>query len=337
MNKKLLTAVIGAALAAGPMVASAAPTVYGKLNIGVANIDNGNDTDGDTFAVTDNASRLGVKGDEDLGGGLKAIYNVETTILPTGSTFAGSMRDAFAGLQSANLGSVRLGQFNSVYKSLSTGLEVFADTTGDFTTLGMNGESREANQISYGSPNFNGFEIGVGSSRGETGTTGESNPMMVALTYKAGPLYLGVGMKDQDNTGTTGLDDSTKFVGSYAMGAFSIWAVAETQSVRGTKSSTNQEIDTTHVGASYKMGNNTFAATYTQADSSEANYDATATAVGVIHALSKTTAIKGIYTKVDNDTLATRSGSMVGTITSLAATTAGKNPSALEVQLSISF
>ena len=338
MNKKLLMAAVASALVAGPMLsAHAAPTVYGKLNLGGASVDNGNTSDSSTLAVTDNASRLGVKGNEDLGGGLKAIYTFETTIDGDNGGFGGA-RDVFAGLQ-GDWGSVRLGQFNSVYKGLSTGLEVFGDTTGDFTTYGLNGESREPNQISYSSPNMSGFQIGIASSRGETGLSTESNPMMIAATYNAGPLYLGIGMKDSDlaSTATSGLDDSMKLAGRFNMDAFSIWAVMETQSVKGTKSSTNQEIDTTHLGVSYKMANNPFALTYTDADSSEADYDATSLALGVIHALSKNTAIKGVYTTVDNDRLASRSGSILSSVSGITATAADKDPSAFEVQLSVSF
>lgn len=336
MNKKLLMAAVASALVAGPMLsAQAAPTVYGKLNLGVASVDNGNTSDSSALAVTDNASRLGVKGDEDLGGGLKAIYTFETTIDGDNGGFGGA-RDVFAGLQ-GDWGSVRLGQFNSVYKSLSTGLEVFGDTTGDFTTYGLNGESREANQISYSSPNMSGFQIGIASSRGESGLTTEENPMMIAATYTAGPLYLGVGMKDMDETATTGLDDSNKLVGRFNMDAFSVWLVMETQSVKGTKAVGNSETDTTHLGVSYKMANNTFALTYTDADNSEADYDATALSVGVIHALSKNTAIKGVYTTVDNDRLASRSGSILSSVSGITATAADKDPTALEVQLSVSF
>lgn len=339
MNKKLLMAAVASALVAAPvMSAHAAATVYGKLNVGVASVDNGNTTDSSTLAVTDNASRLGVKGDEDLGGGLKAIYMMEFTVdADAAATIGTSGRDVYAGLQ-GGWGSVRLGAFNSVYKALSTGLEVFGDTTADFSTYGLNGESREANQISYSSPDMSGFQIGISSSRGETGLNSESNPMMIAATYNAGPLYLGIGMKDMDldSALTTGLDDSMKLAARFNIDAFSIWAVMETQSVKGTKSAANQEIDTTHLGVSYKMANNTFALTYTDADSSEANYDANALSLGVIHALSKNTAIKGLYTTVDNDSLALRSGSIL-TSTSMTATAADKDPTALEVQLSVSF
>lgn len=343
MNKKLLMAAVASALVAAPvMSAQAAPTVYGKLNIGIASVDNGNDTDSSTLGVSDNASRLGVKGSEDLGGGLKAIYTWESTIDGDEGAITGD-RDVYAGLQ-GGWGSVRLGQFNSVYKSLSTGLEIFGDTVSDFTKIGdgtvsgLNGEGREDNQISYSSPDMSGFQVSIASARGESGLTSEENPMMIAATYKAGPLYLGVGRKDHDETGTSGIDDSTKFVGRFNMDAFSVWAVLEQQSVKGTKSATNSEDDITHIGASYKMGNNTFALTLTQADNTEAGYDVDAMAVGVIHALSKNTAVKATYTTIDNDTNANEAGHVTssGGI-GITGPSADKDPSALEVQLSVSF
>lgn len=349
MNKKLLMAAVASALVAAPMMsAHAAATVYGKLNVGVASVDSGNTTDSSTLAVTDNASRLGVKGDEDLGGGLKAIYMMEFTVdADAAATIGASGRDVYAGLQ-GGWGSVRLGAFNSVYKALSTGLEIFGDTTADFSTVGsgtiggLNGETREANQISYSSPDMSGFQIGIGSSRGEsgqssTGATPEENPLMIAVTYNAGPLYLGIGMKDMDETQTTGLDDSMKFAGRFNMDAFSIWAVMETQSAKGTKAVGNSETDTTHIGASYKMANNTFALTYTKSDDSQDGYDVDALSLGVIHALSKNTAIKGLYTTIDNSTNATDSGSILSSVSGMTATVADKDPTALEVQLSVSF
>lgn len=71
MNKKLLIAAVGAALVAGPMMAAhAAPTVYGHFHMSFDNVDNSNAKYG---YVASNTTRIGVKGDEDLGGGLKGI------------------------------------------------------------------------------------------------------------------------------------------------------------------------------------------------------------------------------------------------------------------------
>jgi len=137
MNKKLLTLAIGAALASAPMFANAALTAYGKLNVGVAYIDNGNDIvgEGSEIVVTDDASRLGFKGEEDLGGGLKALYMYELGIdVDNGGDNAGttgtggiglSQRDAYVGL-GGGFGTLRIGQYNTAYKGVSIPTEISA-------------------------------------------------------------------------------------------------------------------------------------------------------------------------------------------------------------------
>ena len=347
MNKKLLAVAVGAALATSPMLVSAATTVYGKINIGIASIDNGNTADADTFGVTDDASRFGIKGDEDVGGGLKVIYQYETTVAVddatgTGSVFEGGGRDTFAGLQ-GSWGSVRLGRYNVTYKAIEFPVEIFGDTIGDFSSgLGFGGgsETRQSNSIGYTSPTFAGFQAGVETSRGETGTATESNPLSVGIKWTAGPLYVAAGIWDPDNTGTTGVDDAKKFVASYAIGPFSIFGLYETRSNKGTLSATNAEVDTTYLGVSYKFGNNTVAATVAEYDSTAADGDSTQIALGWIYALSKNSALKFIWTDIDNDPAGTNAGRVVGATTSsvaLAAPAAGSDPSGFQIQLSTAF
>ena len=353
MNKKLLVAAIGATLAAAPMLAAnAAVTVYGKINIGVASLNNGNSTDNKSTVVTDDSSRLGVKGDENLGRGLKAIYLIEMPVdadqggftTPSACTTSATVscattgRDVFAGLQ-GGWGTVRLGQFNTAYKSLSTGLEPFGDTIGDFTHSTFQGESRTANTIAYTSPSFNGVSFAVESSRGETGASTEANPLLATISYTGGPLYVGYGRVDLDVSGPTAGASTAyqKFVASYKIGGAQLFAVLDDLDTETGSSDSN----TNHYGASYTMGNNTFALTYTKYDAKAVDTDATQTSVGWIHALSKSTALKAVYTKIDNEASASRAGRIVGATTSssgaLPATTAGNDPSGVQLQLSVSF
>ena len=350
MNKKLLTAAIGAALVAGPMLtAQAGPTVYGKINIGVASLNNGNTTDSKSTVVTDDASRLGVKGDENLGRGLKAIYLIEmpvdadeggfSTQTTTGTANTHTTgRDVYAGLQGA-WGTVRLGQFNTAYKMLSVPLEVFGDTIGDFTHSTFQGETRTANTIAYTSPSFNGVSFGLESSRGETGTTTEANPMVATVSYTGGPLYVGYGRVDLDVSGPTAgaFTEYQKFVASYKIGGVQLFTVLDDLNTE----TGSADSKTNHYGASYTMGNNTFALTYTKYDAKAVDTDATQTSVGWVHALSKSTALKTVYTKIDNEPSASRVGRIIGSGTSssgaLAATSAGNDPSGLQLQLSVSF
>lgn len=345
MNKKLLAVAVGAVLSAGPAIASAGPTLYGRINIGIASVDNGNTADSSTLGVSEQVSRIGVKGDEDLGGGLKVIYQYETLIDADAGAAPGGNRDVFAGL-SGSWGTARLGFFNSSYKNLSTGLELFGDTIGDLTSYSTAGgaaltnEARLANAISYTSPSFAGLSFGVESSRGEGGLATESNPMALAVSYKAGPLVVGAGMFDADNQGTTGLDDATKFVASYAFGPLTVTGILEQQSAKGTLSATNAEVDTTHLGVAYKFGNNTLAATWTDYDSTTVNADSQQIALGLFHALSKSTVLKFVWTDIDNDPASTNGGRLATTANSgvtIGAPAAGSDPSGFELQLSVAF
>ncbi len=360
MNKKLLTAAIGAALAAAPMfAANAAPTVYGKMNVGVAMIDNGNDKDGDqdssTIAVTDDASRIGVKGEEDLGGGMKALYLWEETIDVDNGGF-GSARDAYAGL-GGGWGSVRLGQYNTAYKMVSVPTEIFGDTIGDFTADGFSGETRQANNIGYTSPKFGGIqfalEYATANETGDTGTgtNGERNPMNGSISWSSGPLYLAFGYYDYDLlSGNNGLEDAMKVSGQFKSGALRVAATYETQS--GTNALVT---DTINVAGSFAFGNHELALSYTMYDkkaegtvtvdgsAGDDNQDCSAIALGYFYNFSKATAMKVVYNMIDNDGDNTKGancfGRMAGSAAShsLPAPANGKDPSGLQVQLSTAF
>ncbi|SUX55570.1 porin [Chromobacterium vaccinii] len=141
--KKSLIALLVATL---PAAAFADVTIYGKIKGGVEYVDNGSTKQTN---VDDLGSRIGFKGSEDLGNGLKTIWQVETgfgidgtSSKPSDSgTFAN--RESFIGLQ-GGFGTVRLGNVSNFldsdmgtvdtweYKSDALGLGIF---TRDATRL----------------------------------------------------------------------------------------------------------------------------------------------------------------------------------------------------------
>jgi predicted porin len=334
MNKKLLIAAVGAALVAGPMLAAhAAPTVYGKFNVGIAAVDNGNSADGDTLGVTDDSSRLGVKGDEDLGGGLKAVYQMELLYDVDQNTGVNPGRSVYVGLQ-GSWGQVRVGHYQTYYKAIQFPAEIMGDSIADFTGNGWSGDGRIPNAIGYRSPNWSGFVFGVESSRGETGTATETNPTTIAASFKSGPFYIGVGHEDTDNQGTTLLDTSTKVVATFNIDAFMIVAALQTQKALGGTA----EVDTTAIGGQYSFGNNAILATFAQHDSSVANGDCDQTSVGFAHKLSKMTTVRGIYTTIDNESAATCAGRILSNASiALPNPSAGSDPSGFQAQIVLNF
>jgi predicted porin len=342
MKKHILIAAVGAALVAGPIAANAELTAYGKVNTGVAYIDNGNDSNSNVIAVTDDASRLGFKGATDLGGGMKALYQYEITISVDNGGFGGA-RDVYAGL-GGNWGTIRLGQYNTAYKLVSVPTEIFGDTIADFTANGYSGETRQANNIGYTSPNFGGLSFGLEYSTGSENGVSNSNstPMNASVTWKGGPLYVAAGYYSYDPlSGTNALDSAIKVSAMGKFGGFKVAGTYESQSGQGTV----VVKDTLNVAGSFSFGNNEVAATYTmsmakgEGGAADNDRDCQMIGVGYFYHFSKTTDLNLVYNTISNDSLATCAGRMIGSasVANLANPAAGKNPSGLQGQLSMSF
>jgi predicted porin len=150
------------------------------------------------------ANRIGVKGSEDLGGGLKAIYQVEfginlsdTNDNVVSNSDAITMRNSFAGL-AGGFGTFLVGRHDTPHK-ISTGkLDLFADTMADYNgTVGFQ-DIRADNAVAYISPNWAGFQFAgaVIAPGGATAGFGESTETdslaeawSIAAIYSNGPFY----------------------------------------------------------------------------------------------------------------------------------------------------
>src|SRR3989338_7163434 len=105
MNKKLLTVAIGAALAAGPMLAQADVKLYGKVHMSVDWVNPGDKGAGNDAssrkhtAVSSNASRWGIDVSEKLGGGMTAIAKLEQDIQADGDNNSQNTRNRYVGMK----------------------------------------------------------------------------------------------------------------------------------------------------------------------------------------------------------------------------------------------
>lgn len=149
--KKLLLAAIVAAM--GVSAAQAAPTLYGKINLSVDQIQNNDfDKDQDVTELNSNASRIGVKGEEKLTENVSAVYVAEWEISADGDendaqTF--KKRNLFGGLKFENVGTLKAGIFDSYFKNAAGKYQdIFNDHTLDITNM-MYGEDRLKNSIGF--------------------------------------------------------------------------------------------------------------------------------------------------------------------------------------------
>ncbi len=182
-------------------------------------------------------NRFGVKGVEDLGGGLKAIFTLENGFNPnTGALGQGNRmfgRQAFVGLESARWGTLTLGR---QYDSLA---DVAWPVTGDFyfgsvySTPGdvdnYDTSSRTDNAVKYTSPVIGGFRfVGMYALGGVAGKSGAGQTWSVGLSYSNGPVDVAGGYYHAANrsslangirTGWNGTSDGT-FDGSLVNGGY---------------------------------------------------------------------------------------------------------------------
>jgi predicted porin len=170
MMKKSILAIAVASLAVST-AAMAESTVYGNISLSINQFDKSNGegagTNGNTN-MTSNTSAIGVKGSEDLGDGMKAIYQMEFQV-DVGDTGNLSTRDQFVGLK-GGFGTVKFGTMSSNYKQTGAKVDALyrtpAEGRGFISTqsnalhsgTGIN-RGRETNTVQYSSPKFSGIEL----------------------------------------------------------------------------------------------------------------------------------------------------------------------------------
>jgi predicted porin len=187
MNKKVMALAVAGVLGAPAAFAQTSNVqLYGRANLGLdwyeadGATDSGNDRKG-RLRVFDNSSRVGLRGTEDLGNGLKAIFQIETGVnIDNGSntgqggqTNASSgfwaSRDSFVGIDS-NFGRLTFGR-QSIYWANGVNAQFAANyinteipwTNGtalgriNSGVLGSATPARVSNVVQYTTPTFAGL------------------------------------------------------------------------------------------------------------------------------------------------------------------------------------
>ncbi|AJW98933.1 porin [Burkholderia gladioli] len=208
--KKSLLALVALSAFAGAAHAQSSVTLYGIIDAGILFNNNANGArQWQQSSGVLQGSRWGLKGAEDLGGGLKAIFVLENGFsISNGSLGQGGAmfgRQAYVGLSSDSLGKVTLGrQYDSVVDytgALATGSQwagYIGAHPGDLDN--MNNANRVNNAVKYTSPVYGGFQFGgLYSLGGVAGQPGRNQIFSVGAGYNNGPLALGVGYVNARN------------------------------------------------------------------------------------------------------------------------------------------
>lgn len=202
MKKSLIALAVLAA--SGAAMAQSSVTLYGVLDTGLTYSKGDESVYGMTHVGGNVNSRLGFRGVEDLGNGLKATFNLEAGMgvddgnnyMDKDSNGMAFRRTSTVGLQ-GSFGEVRLGRMlTSSYLAVSR-YDAFGDT-GIGASLAWNPTNtgyapRTENAISYTSPNFSGFKFGAEYGFGEQQKASDKRYIGIGATYDNGPLSLGLG------------------------------------------------------------------------------------------------------------------------------------------------
>lgn len=200
---KTTAAIMAIGAFSGAAHAQSSVTLYGIADGGI--LFNNNVKGAKLYALSSaNSSRWGLQGVEDLGGGLKAIFDIENGYtLGTGALSQGGLefgRKSYVGLKSNTYGTVTLGRqysaSNDATATFASGADWAASGLGYGTRAGdvdnVDTSNRIQNAIKYQSPNYHGLSAAVlYSLGGQAGQFSRNEVTDVGVWYANGPVKLG--------------------------------------------------------------------------------------------------------------------------------------------------
>ena len=318
MQKKLIVAAVAAAFALPVPALADSLMLYGKINVDVESVksDKVANTAADASSlnrVQSNASRFGFKGSEDLGGGLKTVYQFETQIDTVNDKNAktpfNGVRNSEIGLQ-GGFGTIFAGNWDSPYKVAHNKLELFDNTTV-FTTNALvgvtgNGKSyvtRQNNVIEYMSPNMGGLTVQVAYSMdsGKTATQNKTTTSVAGM-YENDMLYAALAYETRADQTTLGKSDSaTRLVAAFKYPNGLIGVTLEKMSVAVSTGTTASQNNTELVGT-YNTGPSSFGIAYAKDGDYNSVSDTGANQLSLRYGYSftKATELYAAYTAISN-------------------------------------
>ncbi|WP_375508508.1 porin [uncultured Caballeronia sp.] len=184
-------------------------TLYGTIDTGVAYVHNsgGVSSQWQTNAGGLYGNSWGMTGHEDLGGGMGALFKLESNFNVNDGTLANNGRmfggKSYVGLTSDRLGSVLLGRQNDPLAMLLSGMtgntfSGFFAPPGDFDNY--NGSMNFDNALTWISPNWSGVTVQtMYSVGGVAGAVGSGQSYSAAAAYSRNRLNLSIGFLHVDN------------------------------------------------------------------------------------------------------------------------------------------
>jgi predicted porin len=341
--KPLVAAAVATVLAAAPLFAAAQTnvTLYGVVDAAIESADAGGPDGRHTNVQSgdQSGSRFGFRGAEDLGNGLKAIFNLEAGLaVDTGAQDAAGLfqRRAVVGLEGA-FGTLTLGREYSPIATIAAATDEFGQGFygSNLSAFGSGKVTRRlSNSVNYKSASWGGFDLLATYSAGEK-TTGPSGDLKgIGAEYKLGGLYLGAAYHTFKRV-STGNDKE------YGAGAAYTFADVGGLEIKANYLSAdpdgaNNKFKQYNLGAGYPFGANKIYVNLQQ-NKLENGAKGNAWALAYSYSLSKRTNLYASYASLNNNGLATFGLNSGSNNVTPAATSLGADPSVFTVGLRHTF
>jgi len=285
-----------------PLSAQAAPKLYGQLNISAESYQKDNQSpvsvDEDYTRLQSNASRFGVRGEDELTVNLSAVYGIEwqisgdgedisglsanttttvsgatassTTTIANGSRLDLTQRNRFVGIKHKDLGTVKAGRFDTYLKTAQGKTDLFNDFIGDIEFT-IAGEDRANNAVGYESPSFKGLQFNLLSQTQDVAakaTNGTS--LSVVYDNKDIGLYSALGVNKSivgrsALFGTSREGEGIRLAVAYNIADFNVNAIYSTNENVNGKDGEKAYL----LGAAYKLGDVVLKAQYSTAEADD--------------------------------------------------------------------
>lgn len=296
-------------------LAQSSVSIYGIVDAGI--VREGGGPGGSVTKLSsgvESGSRLGFRGTEDLGGGMSALFTLESGFnIDTGVSGQGGLlfgRQAWVGLQN-KYGTATLGrQYTPLFLTINT-IDPFMGCclAGSSNNIISLGGIRMNNTIKYALPQQGGFNGEVAYGLGEVvGNNSAGRNIGADFGYTNGPLNIALAYHRTNNVPLPAIapdNGRTTFVGGTYN--FGIAKVALAYAInKGLITINNAAVAGTNsrdalIGVTVPFGNSKILASYIRKDDRTiANRDAHQMAIGYIYALSKRTDLYTSYARINN-------------------------------------
>ncbi|CCQ09537.1 putative Outer membrane porin [Pseudoalteromonas luteoviolacea B = ATCC 29581] len=300
MTKFSVVCAVSTILFSQSLFASDMVNVYGRVHIGVQNMDDGQSS---TVSAESYASRLGFKGDGKLTDGVSAFYKFEFEVKPTENENDGksaeniTARSQYVGVK-GGFGELLVGRNDTPMKQSQNSLDLMNDFTADISSL-MAGENRLGDTIHYTTPALAHLRFEVAYIAKDNSKQSGETGLSVAATYgddklKDTPVFVSVA-RDEEVAGR----DTSRVTLQGKLGDLTLSGMYQQSEKVGSDNKENSFV----ISAAYKISSYKLLAQYqdSESDAGKMKDSGTASSIGVEKSISKQVRMYLWYSQFDLD------------------------------------